>query len=107
MKRVYSDNNVAMVWHVRNMLQAQDIDVEVRNDRLYTVAGEVPVTECMAEVWVVNTLCYRLAERLIAEMTTDSGESLPDWQCPACGEHNAGSFALCWQCQHACPGESC
>lgn len=107
MKRMYSDNNVAMVWHVRNMLKAQDIDVEVRNDRLYTVVGEVPVIECMAEVWVVNPLCYRLAEQLIAEMRTGSGESLPDWECPGCGEHNEGSFALCWKCQHAYPGESC
>ena len=107
MKRVYSDNNVAMVWHVRNMLEAQDIDVEVRNDRLYTVAGEVPVTECMAEVWVVNPLCYRLAEQLIGEMKSGSEDLLPDWHCKACGELNGGSFAVCWNCQQAWSGESC
>jgi len=107
MKRVYSDNNVAMVWHVRNMLQAQDIDVEVRNDRLYTVAGEVPITECMAEVWVKNPLFYRLAEQLISEMKSGPEETLPDWQCASCGENNAGCFAVCWNCQHACGGDSC
>ncbi|WP_449290063.1 DUF7577 domain-containing protein [Oceanisphaera ostreae] len=24
----------------------------------------------------------------------------PAWHCSQCGEHNAGSFEICWQCGH-------
>ncbi len=101
MKRVYSNNNVAMVWHVRNMLEAQGIEVQVKNDRLYTVAGEVPLTECMAEVWVLKPLSYRFAEQLIAEMERGEGGGFAAWRCQHCGENNEGNFALCWNCQRA------
>ena len=50
------------------MLEQQGIEVETRNDRLYSVAGELPVTECMGEVWVVSALYYQTAERLVSEM---------------------------------------
>lgn len=99
MKRLYSNDNVAMVWHVKNMLQQQGIDVLVKNDKLYSIAGEVPVTECMPEVWVKNALHYRYAEQLIEEMEKGSDEHHPGWQCDECGENIEGSFDVCWNCQ--------
>ena len=99
MKKVYSNNNVALVWHVKNMLEQQSIDVVTRNDRLYSIAGEIPVTECMGEVWVVNAVYYKYAERLVKEMEKPEPEEIKDWTCDACGEHIAGTFAVCWNCQ--------
>lgn len=88
-----------MVWHVKNMLQQQGIDVIVKNDKLYSIAGELPITECMPEVWVKNALDYRYAEQLIAEMESDKTEFHSAWQCDKCGESNEGSFGVCWNCQ--------
>ncbi len=99
MKKVYSNNNVALVWHVRNMLEQQGIGVTVRNDKLYSIAGELPVTECMAEVWVEHPLNYRLAESLVAELEAGECDIGADWQCTECGESVAGSLAICWNCQ--------
>lgn len=99
MKRIYSNTNVALVWHVRNMLEQQGIPVQVRNDKLYSVAGELPVTECMAEVWVQHPLNYRFAEQLVAELESAEPDAVADWQCNECGESVAGSFAICWNCQ--------
>ncbi len=99
MKKLYSNDNVAMVWHVKNMLEQQGIDVLVKNDKLYSIAGEVPVTECMPEVWVQNALHYRYAEQLIAEMESAEQEEFPSWQCSSCGEQVEGSFGVCWNCQ--------
>jgi len=101
MKRLYSNDNVALVWHVRNMLQQQGIDVIVKNDKLYSVAGELPITECMPEVWVKNALHYQYAEKLIAEMEAGKPEDLTPWQCRVCGELVEGSFGVCWNCQSA------
>ena len=58
------------------MLEQQGIEVETRNDRLYSVAGELPVNECMGEVWVVSALYYQTAERLVSEMEL---ASLPEF----------------------------
>ncbi len=99
MKRVYSNDNVPMVWHVRNMLEQQGIDVIVRNEKLYSVVGEVPVTECMPEVWVKSPLQHRYAEQLIAEMESGTEEVLKPWYCGCRGEFNEGSFAVCWRCE--------
>ena len=99
MKKIYSNNNIVLVWHVKNMLEQQGIEVEIRNDRLYSVAGELPVTECMGEVWVVNALNYQTAERLIGEMELQSLPEFDSWVCHACGEEVDGFLAVCWNCQ--------
>ena len=106
MKRIYSNNNIVMVWHVRNMLEQQGIDVLVKNDKLYSVAGEMPLTECMGEVWVKQPLSYRLAEQLVAEMEAVETEPLADWVCPDCGEDNGANFGICWNCQNGTESES-
>ena len=98
-KKIYSNNNIALVWHVKNMLEQQGIEVETRNDRLYSVAGELPVTECMGEVWVVSALYYQTAERLVSEMELASLPEFDAWVCHACHEKVDGTFAVCWNCQ--------
>ena len=98
MQRVYSTDSIAMAWHIRNVLQQYDIDAEVRNTNLYSVAGELPITECQAEVWVPD-LFFRRADQLIRELEQADMEPGPDWQCPSCGEDNLDNFALCWNCQ--------
>ena len=101
MKKIYSNNNIVLVWHVKNMLEQQGIEVETRNDRLYSVAGELPVTECMGEVWVVSALYYQTAGRLVSEMELASLPEFDAWVCHACHEKVDGTFAVCWNCQAA------
>lgn len=98
MKRVYSTDSVAMAWHISNCLEQHGINSTVKNANLYSVAGELPVTECMPEVWV-NRLDFSRAERLIREIETGSAQAGPDWQCAHCDEVNGDSFACCWNCQ--------
>ena len=86
---------------MKNMLEQQGIEVETRNDRLYSVAGELPVTECMGEVWVVSALYYQTAERLVSEMELASLPEFDAWVCHACHEKVDGTFAVCWNCQAA------
>jgi hypothetical protein len=99
MKRVYTTDSVAMAWHIRNVLEQYGIDALVKNDKLYAIAGEVPLTECMPEVWV-KPLEYIRAEQIIRELESDAPPDGPDWLCENCGESNAASFDICWNCQH-------
>ena len=99
MKRVYSSESVAMAWHVRNVLEQHNIDAVVKNDKLYSVSGEVPFTECWPQVWVKHPLDLRRAQQLILEIEFPEEVDEPDWQCRHCGEVNLGNFAICWNCQ--------
>jgi hypothetical protein len=98
MKRVYSTDNIAKAWNIRNVLEQQGIEAVVKNEQLYSVAGELPITECMPEVWVKPLYCQR-AEQIIAEIENAPEPQGADWHCTHCGESNAINFALCWNCE--------
>ncbi len=101
MKRVYVADSVPMAWHISNVLEQYGIEALIKNDRLYSVAGEVPVNECLPEVWVKNDLDYSRAERILRELESSPKAEEKEWVCGACGEENGGNFDLCWNCQHA------
>ena len=105
MKRVYIADNAASAWNIKNLLQQCNIDSEVKNDQLYSVAGEVPVTECMPEVWV-DTAVYERARELVLESESREDIVEPDWICKKCRETNTGQFAICWSCQTPMAGEA-
>lgn len=97
MKRVYSTDNIAKAWHIRNVLEQYDIEAVVRNQQLYSIAGEVPITECMPEVWV-KPIYFSRAEQIIVEIENGPVIDGPDWRCRDCHELNTADFALCWKC---------
>ena len=65
MQRVYSSYDLIAVHHARNLLEAEGIRAEVRNERLSSAMGELPPAECQAEVWVLEARDAQRAERLL------------------------------------------
>jgi len=96
MKKVYSTEILANAWNIRNVLEQHDIQSVVKNENLFSVAGEVPFLECMPEVWV-EPLYYARAQEIIAQLQ-ESQENAPDWSCSGCGESNLGNYSICWSC---------
>jgi hypothetical protein len=90
-KRVYSSYNQALVYHARNLLQAQGIEVLVRNAALSSAMGELPATE--TELWVMNDEDAQRAEQIISAQPASG----PDWFC-RCGETVGPQFTQCWRC---------
>ncbi len=99
MQRVYTTDSIAMAWHIRNVLEQHDIEATVKNEKLYSIAGEMPVTECLPEVWVNNSLYYKRAEQIIRELENTVEIDGDDWTCSGCGEINTATFDICWNCQ--------
>jgi len=99
MKQVYTADSVPMAWHMANVLEYHGIQALVKNDKLYSVAGEIPFIECLLEVWVQNDQDYIRAGQIIKELESTAKTEEPDWHCRACAEENAGNFDLCWNCQ--------
>jgi hypothetical protein len=99
MKRVYTADNRALAWHIKNVLESNTVEAEVRNDTLHSAQGGVPITECNPEVWVVRDSDEETALRIIAEQRDVTSSEESQWQCGNCGETNFGQFDLCWNCQ--------
>ncbi|MGE3161725.1 MAG: DUF2007 domain-containing protein [Burkholderiales bacterium] len=95
MRRVFSSFDRIAVHHARNLLDAEGIRAEVRNDRLASAMGELPPAECQAEVWVADERDVARAERLLREGAGAGGVA---WTCAGCGEHLEPQFTQCWRC---------
>ena len=96
MKKVYTNQNIAMVGAVRSYLAEHGIVSQLRNEFSSGVMGEISFFEVWPELWV-DDLDYFQAQHLVKELDQET-PSGPDWKCEHCGEENPGSFEICWQC---------
>ncbi len=94
MKRVFSSHNLVLAHHCRNLLEAEGIHTEVRNQMLSSAMGEIPPAECQAEVWVLRDEDVAHAEDVLRRPPVAG----PDWICGGCGEISGAQFAQCWKC---------
>jgi len=94
MKRVFSSHNLVLVHHSRNLLEAEGIETEVRNQMLSSAMGELPPAECQAEVWVLRDDDVQRSLEVLRRPAVTG----PDWNCANCGEVLAAQFTQCWKC---------
>jgi hypothetical protein len=97
MIRVFSHDNVFMVYNLRNILENAGIPCLLKNEQTYSAAGELPPTEVWPEIWV-DPLHTEKAEQLI-DLALNGDPSQTHWACPKCSEQNPPAFDLCWQCE--------
>ena len=98
MRKVYTSHNIAIVGHVRQVLENQAIRCVVRNDFLLGGAGELPVNETWPEVWVVDDRDFDRALSLVDAIVATGNDPEPPWRCTSCGERIEGQFTDCWRC---------
>jgi len=97
MRRLYTHDNLFFIFNIRNILENNNVQCEVRNENISSAAGELPPIEVWPELWVIREQDYKKSEELLAE--TLSGDlSATTWFCQACNETNPPAFELCWQC---------
>lgn len=84
MRQVYTTPNIPSFWMVKSLLEANEIECEVRNEMMISVAGEVPFDQCWPQLYVVDDNQEQTAKEKIAEFLfkTQAG-SLPSF-CPQC-----------------------
>ena len=97
MKRLLSNESLAYVGHVRNLLEQSGIACAIKNEQLSGGLGEIPFLECLPELWVLRDADLPRARALLKSL--EEGESgRGPWRCRHCGESNEGQFAACWRC---------
>ena len=97
MKLVYTNESLFLLTNAQNILQAQRIEVIVKNEFAHGAIGEISTIDCWPQLWIVNERDYDKGDELIANLL--SKQTTTEWICNHCHEKNAGSFELCWQCQ--------
>ena len=96
MKKLTSADSLITINHYKNLLAAEGIRCEIRNEHLGSIVGEMPFVEVWPELWVVNDIEYDRAMQLIT--AADAESPMAPWHCSKCGEENEGQFAACWNC---------
>lgn len=101
MIKVYSNESSLIVNHIKNLIEAQGISVMLKNEFAQGAVGEIAAFDAWPELWVTEE---RDAPRAL-EIVESAQQPLdaPDWFCHSCGEQNASSFELCWNCQKEHP----
>jgi hypothetical protein len=98
MKMVYSNENTFLVNNVKNIIEAQEIDVFLKNEFAQGAVGETSAIDTWPEVWVLNDSDFDRAVDIVK--SSQSSDSAVDWICGNCSESNDPSFEICWKCQH-------
>ena len=99
MKKLTSSESLIVINHYKNLLAADGIRTEIRNEYLGSITGEVPFFETWPELWVVNRLDFDRAKQIIEDVDSESPSE--PWTCRSCGEQNEGQFAVCWNCSQS------
>ncbi len=97
MKKLTSHASFVTINHYKNVLEAEGIRAELRNQHLGSIVGDMPFVEVWPELWVVNDLDFDRAKQLIDGSALDESPREP-WRCRECNEENEGQFAACWKC---------
>ena len=97
MKPIFTSLRLHEIYHLKNLLEASGIACVVRNEQLSTLAGEVPFTECGAQLVLVRESDREAALEVLRHWRNPRPRG-PAWRCPRCGEQLEGQFTACWNC---------
>ena len=95
---VYSNESSFLVNNVKNIIEAEEIEVFLKNEYAQGAVGEISTFDSWPEIWVVNDLDY---DRAIEIVKSSQSNKTGEWICKSCSESNDLSFEICWKCQRA------
>ena len=93
---VYTHENRFVVENISNCLKLAGIDAQLRNAFATGAMGELAPTDTWPELWVEDSDFAKAQQVIDTLLSKAEGKA---WYCSQCGEENAASFEICWQCQ--------
>ena len=79
MKRLTSNESIAYLGHLKNLLEQSGIGCIIKNEQLSGGLGEIPFLECLPELWVIRDHQLDEAQSLLEDLAQYSSSA------PACG----------------------
>ena len=99
MRLIYTNENRLLVANAKNILEAEGIELILKNQFASGAMGEISPFDSWPELWVVHDSDYDRSVFIIENALSDK-HSL-EWVCNECKESNDASFDFCWRCQHS------
>ena len=91
-------SNLVEVESLKELLENNGIGCMIKNQRVSSLAGEVPFAEVFPELWGINDEDVDQARNLMEEQGTVKDANGSVWRCFGCGERHVGTFSACWKC---------
>ena len=83
---------------LKGTLERAGIACEIRNELLSGLVPEIPISESMPELWIVNDERLSEAQQVLAGLKETVIASGTPWTCQQCGEILDPQFTSCWKC---------
>jgi hypothetical protein len=104
MTKVFVAQHPTEAHFLKGVLANSGIPSEVRREALFGARGEVPLWECLPEIWVENDDQADEAREILKSQSAESEEAKgQSWVCPNCGETVEPQFTACWKCNEEKP----
>lgn len=91
---IYRAGNSLEAHLLKGALEVSGIEVQLQGEALAGALGELPANAIEVTLLVKHSHLAQAQQILLNYQQ----QNKPAWYCQQCGEHNAGSFELCWQC---------
>ncbi len=83
---------------LKGLLDEEGITFMMRNEQLATALGEIPITECYPEVWILREEDFQKAKVVLEGWLNPQSPIRGSWVCSGCGEKMEEQFTSCWKC---------
>ena len=99
MIKIYSHENSAIIYHLKNVMESYEISCEVRNENLSKVVGHYAPFGTWIELWIRDDSQLDEAQKVLKDALSPEAEEVGEsWKCPNCGEESESQFTECWNC---------
>ncbi len=105
MIKIYSNENVLLVNHIKNLLDTNGISSFLKNENMQSYGVGVGSIS-WPELWLHDAKQEDKAVVLINQSLDSDSQASEEWSCAGCSEMNEGQFNLCWKCNQARPDQT-
>ncbi|HTR43630.1 MAG TPA: DUF2007 domain-containing protein [Pseudomonadales bacterium] len=98
MKVIFSSPNLVEITELKDMLEAAGIACFISNEASSKLAGGIPMSETLPELWIEDDARLAEAEQIKRDWQSPPPVTGAPWICPKCGEKSEAQFTSCWKC---------
>jgi len=98
LKKLYSAENRLLVFHIKNLLEAEGVETQLKNEFANGGVGDLAPLDTWIELWVEDKDFEASGTKLkdiIDGLENPSKETIT---CSSCAETSDGHFKVCWNC---------
>jgi rubrerythrin len=104
MKLIRASAVPGVLERMQAALESEGIPCQMRNELTAGLSPEIPLSESMPELWIVEDDMLHRALQVIEAIKSAPSTEGGSWTCPECGEVLEPQFSSCWKCDAPKPG---